>query len=666
MRNRSSRLTLAALLLTVAAATTNCLAQTSTAPTDSSSAAITPGYSWLRIRAFVNVPLAGANVAVYDTAGDVIFQQDDATNRQGVFPAHIQNLPRNFRVTVTFDGNAQQDPGLGSLGRFTLSAEVRNFDPVYGIVYVNPATTLVSRAMRRLPDHNLETARDRVRRFLQLPQNYSLGDALWQGTGYKSPYFSESAFMTAVRQYGGMETSLNAAAQLLTKPGFPTHSFADAPPAGAANPLAFIGLNLAKGALVYLAGRGVGWVLGSGDKPAPPGVTPQDISSVQEGLADLQASVDGLKSQLDALNREVKAQLTKIQYDLIAVQALPLASKVNDVEDDMTYFALGCPPILETDSGMDGRRFGEFCTAQRRTIEAQLSSVDINKSFGTLSTYLLDNKTVGFDGMIHLYSQSLGQAVRFFRAADSTKLERMFEFWSGVQTQSANLKVELLHLNGAQNNPGGVKQLTDFLGDAEADPATQGTFQKTLEVERKLMFPAVPAGAVIHTRDQIMWLIQYPVNGGTCGPPPDGSGAWNYPLTEPVTIDGLKWLSPSRAEAKALIEGWTGPSQNQWLIEQTRAVAPDMPESPGFPDVVHFHASCPVPFYGIWPVIWTRDYTGETVTFFGHTYKVAYVVGMKLGPEVGDKGVVGSIEYDWLALDRRLNAGEQYYWYPGQ
>ncbi len=663
MQNLIRKCLAAGLALAVTVGTANAPAQSFSGVSGSYAAKVIPGYSWLRINAFLNVPLAGADVAVYDTAGDRIFQQEDATNNQGVFPASINNLPRDFRVTVTFDGNVQQDPGLGGMGQFTLSADERDFDPVYGIVYVDPATTLVSLLLEHEPGLSIQQARALVRRFLGLPQDASLGAALRQDSGYQSPYFSETAFVSQAQQQGGMEAFVKSLASQMMRRSLPTHSFASGPAAALGNPLAFIGTSLAYGALSYLGGQGVGWVLGIGGKPAPPGTTVVDISDVQKGLADLQSSVDDLNKQLQLLSEQISAKLTKTQYNQIVAPALALAEQVNVVERNLWFYADGCPPILEGDVSAT-QPFDDFCDSQRKTIAAQLNEVVINSSFNVLSGYLLDKNTVGFKGMIHLYSQSLGETVRFFRPADSTKMQNMFEYWEAVQTQAANLYVELLHLNGAQNNKGGIQQLTAFLGDVEADPVTLGTFQNTFAAERKLMFPAVPVNTFINVKDRTMWRTDFAVDYGNCGVPPTGDGAWNYPLTQAVSIQGLEWLSPSQVEAKALIDGWTGSSPNQWLINQTRAVPPDTPVSPGFPDIANFHTYCPVPLHPTYPAIWTRDYTGKTVEFLGKEYKTAYKLNLIKTP--GDEEVVGFVAYNWLALDRVLDEGEQYYWYSDQ
>ena len=164
--------------------------------------------------------------------------------------------------------------------------------------------------------------------------------------------------------------------------------------------------------------------------------------------------MDNLNRQLDALTAEVRAKLTETQYQQIVVPALALASNVNAVERNLSYFAQGCPPLVEEDSADRSHTFDEYCVEQKATIKAQLNDVRIDDALSTLAIFLLDKKAIGFKGMIHLYSQSLGEALPFFRPADSTKMEGMFGYWTSVQTQAANLHIERLHLIGAAEESG--------------------------------------------------------------------------------------------------------------------------------------------------------------------------------------------------------------------
>lgn len=658
MRNICRKYFAAAIAVAMSLGTASVLAQDPVSIAETSSASFTPGYSWLQIIAFVNVPLADADIAVYNNRGNLLFQQDAATNDQGVFPAHIKNLPRNFRVTVTFDGSAQQNPTLGSLGRFTLSAEARDFDPRYGVVYVDPVTTMADLVKDRLPAHDLRIAQKLVRCFLVLPRNADLGDALRQGPHYQSPYFRESEFVMQANQSGGMEPFMNSLVREMLTPPFHTHSFAAAPVASAIGPVAkFIGKHLASAVFHFAAGEGFGWVMAQAGLVTP-GATYEQIEQLQNSLADLQSSVDNLNRQLDALTREVRAKLTETQYQQIVVPALALASNVNAVERNLSFFALGCPPLVEESSDSKNQSFDEYCVEQKATIKAQLNDVRIDDAFGTLAAYLLDKKTIGFKGMIHLYSQSLGEALPFFRPADSTKMQNMFDYWTSAQTQAANLHVERLHLIGAQKNPGGRADLINYLGDPEKNPPTRGIFQNTLEAEGKLMFPALPAGTVIETNNHMMWLTAYPewTTLPGCRPTflPPGlvpKGATQYRIADAYWSQIPHWRSPTLEEAKALIKGWTGASPNAWLTNQTQAVAPDAPVSKGFANLVALNGNGCTDH----PAIWTR---------YAQTLPIRPAQAMDL--RNGATLEPHRLAWEWPFVTRQLEPGEQYYWYSGQ
>ncbi len=544
------------------------------------------------------------------------------------------------------------------LGRFTLSADVRDFDPVYGVVYVDPATTLVSQLLGREPRLSIHQARALVRRYLVLPQNADLGSALRQGQHYQSPYFLESAFVTQARRKGGMEPFLNFLVREMLTPPFRTHSFATAPTAVPIVPIAkFIGKHLASAVFHFAAGEGFGWVMAQAGLVTP-GATPEQIEQLQKSLADLQSSVDNLSRQLDALTAEVRAKLTETQYQQIVVPALALASNVNAVERNLSYFAQGCPPLVEEASADRTHTFDEYCKEQKETIKTQLNDVRIDDAFGTLAIYLLDKKAIGFKGMIHLYSQSLGESLPFFRPADSTKMQSMFDYWTSAQTQAANLHIERLHLIGAQKNPGGRADLIGYLGDPEKKPPTQGIFQNTLEAEGKLMFPALRAGTVIETNNRMMWLTAYPELTTLPGCMPKHQtpslvpkGATTYRIFDAYWNQIPHWRSPTPAEAKALIKGWTGPSPNAWLTKQTQAVAPDAPASRGFANLVALNGNgCTAD-----PAIWTRDAQYNPS-------RPAQAMDLRNGATLEPN----RLSWEWPFVTRQLAAGEQYYWYSNQ
>jgi hypothetical protein len=618
----------------------------------------------VRISVFLNVPIAGADIAVYDVKGKRIFERKDATNDRGVYTAIVARLPKDFRVTAASDGSRLQDAALRTAGRFTLTADVRNYGSDFDIVYINPVTTLAADVADKVSGHDLTRAQNLVRHYLALPPNASLGAAMRQGPYYRSPYFSETVFLAQAAQHGGVDRFLNDLTPQALRPSSPSRRFSD----GRKSPVLvakFIGTNLAAGAISWLGGQGIGWALSSGQKPEP-GATKKDIEQLQEKLADLQSSVDNLSSQLRTLSDDLMAELTTINYTQYVVPALTLSARVDGVEGNVAYYADECPPIPDDADGSSLQSKPKVdCPAELEWTMRQLNESEIHSSFEVFASYMQPNGAAGSMGMVRLYSRSLAAKVRFYRPADSTKMQQMFDYWYSVQIQSANLRVESLHLRNRQNTVSGRKELQDFLGDENAVPPKSGKLQSTLEAEQKLMYPAVPENTVINTRDKTMWLVapliirNDPYEGPPrqrieCGPPPTGS-IWNQ-VTGPVKIDGFDWQLPTKAQAAALLDGWTGSSANAWLTEKTRADDHDSPKSLGFPDyLVNRLVVCQFTYRR--ERAWTRELVGNG----NHWY---YTLDLQNGTVLNDRGgQTGISEFNYELLDREMKPGEQYYWY---
>ena len=318
-----------------------------------------PDQTWVRIAAFTDAPLAGATVRITDLYGRVLFHKRDATNIQGVYPALVTDLPREFRVIV-ISGREQDERA------FKLSADVRNFDPVHGIVFVNPATTMVSRLIERFPRLELDQAQALVRRLLRMPADASLGAALREGVQYHPRYFSETAFVNLSNQRGGIDSLIN---RLVTEAEARRQTALFAPnPNLLGGVTTFIARNLVSGALSWAGGQGAGWVARSAGLTTP-GATAAAVANLQAGLNDLQSSVADLKDQLTQLQNDLSAQLTQTQYNSIAVLALPLAvSGRRRLQRPDLLRCDDCPPLPE---GVAPGPPDVYCTNQRDTIKSR-------------------------------------------------------------------------------------------------------------------------------------------------------------------------------------------------------------------------------------------------------------------------------------------------------
>jgi hypothetical protein len=388
---------------------------------------------------------------------------------------------------------------------------------------------------------------------------------------------------------------------------------------------------------------------------------------LQNGIAELQSSVDELSQQMQALEQQLSNKIDASDYRTTLTPALALAAQVDGVESDLAYFAQQCPALTDTSAPRD-ENTQRFCSNQKATVLGELNDLTIIHSYETLTTYVLDNPALLFNGMIHQFSLLIGENVRFFRPADSTKVQNTFDYWDYVLTQAANLKVELLHENGAQDVPGGVTQLTDFLGDASATPPKQGQFQNTHAAELKLMFPPVPVGTVVDTKYRNMWATGIPkltvvelTDGSTISGCPAGFGGgpsdgWSGGPSFGTTWNGITgWASPTVTALQSLFDGWKGNAATpmSWLVTQTQAVAPDSPVSDGFFNILQCDS-----YYGYF--VWTSTNQGSSNPNFYSPYAV---VDLSNG-QIPAKNTYPYGELNWLFLTRSFAQGEQYYWYP--
>ena len=162
-----------------------------------------------------------------------------------------------------------------------------------------------------------------------------------------------------------------------------------------------------------------------------------------------------------------------------------------------------------------------------------------------------------------------------------------------------------------------------------------------------------------------MWATDAPITSyPSCLSWPAGIWrCWNKPQLENANWWGLPgWHSPHLEEMQRLING-SGSSPMTWLIDRTKAVSPEYPESPGFANVTAVANFCGSNG-GSW--VWTQTPTGNYFTAGSQRYPIYYLVRMTNGAtsSANDENGIEGNNYNWLYLMRELSRGEQYYWYP--
>jgi hypothetical protein len=564
-----------------------------------------------------------------------------ATNQYGGFTAAVPAHLSSFRISIS-GGTRNGNPFLGHL-----MADIVLTDPAHQTVVVNPVTTLVSLVRDERPKLKLDDAEALVRGFLKLPADYDLGMALRQSSGYRSRYFSPIALMAEADDTGGLDALEHLLVQELAEVSS-THPFRQ--PQLFGDTASFIATNLAAGALKAAGGSAAGWAMSQAGLPTP-GISSGDINSLVQALQDLTSAIMDLTSAVKALSRQVASSATYTEYLGTYNVAQQYADLINGHEEDLMNFATYCPP-LDANSSPAVWNPGSYCVTQFPIVHDELQQEYENKYYESLRSNVQDNATTKTEGMIHLYSLYLGQSKAFFRAADSTVMENLYNYWDQVLTSGANLRMEWFHLLKFQDpasGPGGYGTLTGFMGDPDQNPPTTGSFQADEAANQKLMFPPVPVGTVINTVDHTMWALVpwQPPNGDIYG--------WWYPAAGCVTngspsgglklasgYAGYSWnMAPSKAEWQNAVKlAPAGTDWMQFLIDQTKTSSDETPASDGFFNFVkcpHAGWTTDPDSYNSW---WAIFPNGQSTFVQAH---------------VGDQNI--------LMPDRTLASGEQYYWY---
>ena len=596
-----------------------------------------PKLVWLKIMAFTDAPVVGADVRVskHGGKGRLLVDAHAATNEYGVFPVAVRSHPSVFRVSIS-GGTTNGNPFFGHL-----SADVVLADSAHQIVVINPVTTLVSLLLDEKPKLKLDGAEARVRSFLGLPENHSLGMALRESSRYASRFFSHVALLTeAEHATGDLDDFLHLLLQELLASPSATHPFSQPEVLeGTTTAAQDLADQLTVQLIKYEAGSGpAGWILPYTGLSSPSG--PDEIAEVLQLLADVVSAIDELSNQVAQLTKLVQATATQTQYNTIVVPAQALADELNGVASDLSYFAQACPPLPD---GSTPTTPDNFCKNQKVSLTTELNDVTIQQAYVTLQGYVGDNPTIGFRGMLHLYSLWLAQSKVFFRPADSTKMQDLYNFWDATLTQALNLKIELLHENGAQDNPGGVNELN----------ALMGQFQTNETANLKLMFPPVPVDTVVATQDHRMWsLLPWQEYRQNVVPfqyryrPATGCyvdiGAWiglsQYADQGYAGFSNWDTAAPSKAQWQAVVNSApSGTNWQNWLIAQTNTTSDESPASTGFYNIVqNCHNGG----------AWTYDYTYWDVAVldqskFINTNNASYFL--------------------WPTRD--VSGSEQYFWY---
>ncbi len=159
-------------------------------------------------RVFLDAPVAGATVAVKDSAGNLLIESKNATDQEGFYTVTLPGESKDFTVEVT-GGRSGTNAFSG-----VLKADIENFSPDSSIVYLNAATTLAS-VYRTSTRVNKAEADMAVKKLLNLPGTVDLGVDI---VNPALTAFSHQKFMQVAQEQGGFNSLINQLVNILKQP----------------------------------------------------------------------------------------------------------------------------------------------------------------------------------------------------------------------------------------------------------------------------------------------------------------------------------------------------------------------------------------------------------------------------------------------------------------
>lgn len=378
-------------------------------------------------KAHLSSPLIGATVEVRDALGQNLTLGKGGTGKTGTFALKLPAGVTRFRLVVTggtYEGQPFQD---------TLLLDVEQFDPARDLLYVNAATTLISRYIDRHPGTNVADASAKVKGFLGIPASSKAGFSV---DNPHQNYFRHELLLDAVRNSGGKR--LNAYLDGLVSEidaGVSSHAFSRARLGGAGSTIAKIVEELA----THLGDEFFSWgfeailtALGAGSN-----------AEILNQLHEINAKLD-----------ELKEQVTKVDSDVLKGIEIGVATALQNATTNIQsqyeyltwvaqYASIAC---LKDASGnkVDGACVDQLEATKQEVRKRKASILDgdvgIVQHFALISGTLSQIGTG--PGLLSIARDYLKTTTPFDAPVVDPRLTALNEYYKTLQLMAVNLIVE--------------------------------------------------------------------------------------------------------------------------------------------------------------------------------------------------------------------------------
>ena len=416
----------------------------------------------LKGKAFLDHPISGATVRIYDRSGGLLYSVSSATGADGSFSI-TRPFPESFKVVINggFIG--------GEAFVHEISAFIPKFDegPLYPsypyhINYpykINAVTTLLTKYMDGHPEDSYLAAKEAVKKFLSVSGSVDLEEIIYSSEWY-CYYFSHYLFMKDLEPDKAMSSFVDQLIAELEQGK--TRSYYDGGSIGSSlfqDAMA----ELLKGAASEVGSQGAGWILGLLNKGGND--TDSRLDEMKTELDAILNDLEQIKSALAALSQELAMDTNQVET---YIQGLTAQEAITTI---MTYYGPADPNLRGDTNTL---KYYSLCTAEtcqdvatktamQNWVNNSISSWEIEEQVQIIHDAIVPNVPTT-EGLLDLWTDAfiLKGPVNSDQLMDYYKtLEQYFAVLLFYQFKGANMVVE-------GKNYQGTKDAADYMATFQA------------------------------------------------------------------------------------------------------------------------------------------------------------------------------------------------------
>ena len=384
-------------------------------------------------KAFLDHPITGATVQIYDLSDSLLYSVESATGENGSFSI-TRRLPKSFWIEIT-DGYMDGEPFDHDVRRYIRLFKERDY------YKVNAVTTLMAEYQDRYPKLSHMQVRKAVANHLSIPDSIDLDEIIYSSEWF-CYHFSHYLFMKEAEAGEGLTQFISQLGDEIE--AGETRSFYDIESVGSSFFQDAMKL-LLKGALSELGGEGAGWILGlltKGDG------TDDRFSEMETDLQEIISTLNEILSRLSQLLQQLNIDTNELEQYMLGGNATLAISTIEThygssenenikcTHNDLKYYSLFTAETF--DPVTNGQQIKDF-------VSNVDGAWDIQTDMTLIHNTIMDSP-IGLDGLLSLWTTELLLKDVALENAYTT-LEHYFSVLLFYQFRGANLVVEALNYN---------------------------------------------------------------------------------------------------------------------------------------------------------------------------------------------------------------------------